>query len=274
MIISIEVDVILNNSNINHFRNFGYDNLKNSEKLIVPLVHLSKGSHSMVNVKCDVCHEISKMEYRSYLDITKYDGLYYCRKNKCFSEKVKKSSVDKYGVSSANKLEEKKDRIKITNLKKYGCENPFQNETIKEKIKQYYRDNFDGAEYNTQIKEVRDKNGWIPDDELSKFKLYYRLCRKYTLRNKKELLEKWDGYDYYDNEYIRSNFNLYCFNPNYPNIDHKISIKYGFLNNIDPKIISDLDNLCVTKLSINSSKREKNEKDYIKTLKFLNLKTH
>ena len=136
---------------------------------------------------------------------------------------------------------------------------PFKSEIIKEKIRQHYRDNYDGAEWNTQTKVVRDKNGWIPDENLEGFKLYNRLCRKYTNRNKKELLENWNGLDYYDNEYIKDNFNLNHLDPRYPTIDHKISVKYGYLNNIDTKIIANIDNLCLTKREINSSKREKNE---------------
>ena len=40
----------------------------------------------------------------------------------------------------------------------------------------------------------------------------------------------------------------------YPTIDHKTSILYGFLNKILPSEIGNIDNLCITKRSINSSK--------------------
>jgi hypothetical protein len=156
-----------------------------------------------------------------------------------------------------------KNKWEETNLQIYGCRNSFQNENIKEKIRQFYRDNYDGAEWNTQVKEIRDKNGWIPDEELEGFDLYKRLCRKYTNRNKKELLKNWNGLDYYDNENIRDNFNLHYLDPNYSTIDHKISVKYGYLNNIDEKIIADVSNLCITKRKINSSKRAKNENDFV-----------
>jgi hypothetical protein len=46
---------------------------------------------------------------------------------------------------------------------------------------------------------------------------------------KKDLLENWDGYDYYDGEYIKDNFCLYSNDKNYPTMDHKISCYYGFL---------------------------------------------
>ncbi len=43
----------------------------------------------------------------------------------------------------------------------------------------------------------------------------------------------------------------------YPTIDHKISVHYGFINNINPEEISSLENLCLTKRRINSKKNSK-----------------
>lgn len=209
-----------------------------------------------------MCGEISEIEYRAYLKRINFDNLYYCRKNKCFTKKVEKSNLQKYGVEHTSKLEYFQNKWKQTNIEKYGCENVFQNEEIKEKIRQFYRDNYN-AERNTQVKYVRDNNGWIPDEELSDYKKYNRLCRKYTNRNKKILFKNWDGYDYYDSEYIKDNFVYNFKNYNYPTIDHKISIKCGFLNNIDEHIISSIDNLCITKSGLNSLKRIKIEDEFI-----------
>jgi len=266
MIITQEVEITLNSTVMPHFRELGYLELRKNQKLIVPIEHLNKGSHSMVEIKCDICGEITEMEYRIYLKLVKFDGLYYCRKNKCFTEKVKKSNFEIYGVYHTSELEEKKNKWKQTNLKIYGCENTFQNEAIKEKIRQYYRDNYDGAEHNTQVKYVRDNNGWIPDEELDDFNLYKRISRKLSLRNKKKLLENWDGYDYYDGEYIKNNFKYHFKDYRYPTIDHKTSIKYGYSNNIDEHIIANIDNLCVTKSGLNSTKKIKNEKEFIEFL--------
>lgn len=45
---------------------------------------------------------------------------------------------------------------KETNLEKYGAENVFASEAVKEKIKNYYREHF-GVDHNSQLKDVRDK---------------------------------------------------------------------------------------------------------------------
>jgi len=71
------------------------------------------------------------------------------------------------------------------------------------------------------------------------------------------LFENWDGYDYYDGEYIKNNFNLHGLDNNYPTIDHKISVSYGFKNNIEPEKIADISNLCITKKINNSKKSSK-----------------
>ena len=266
MILTKEIEIIVNARVVAYYRSLGYTTSKN-KKLIVKVEHLNKGSHSSIEVRCDICGNISKIKYKDYLAKTEFDSKYYCRENKCFTYKVKLSNIIKYGVENTSKLKEKQDKWKKTNLKKFGVENTFQSEIIKEKIRQYYRDNFNGAEWNTQIKEVRDKNGWLSDEDLDVLDKYNRIVRRLSLRNKKTLLENWDGYDYYDKEYIRDNFNLKFTNPNYPSIDHKISIKYGFLNGIDVHEISRLDNLCITKRKINSSKKYKTEEEYLLLLR-------
>jgi len=102
-------------------------------------------------------------------------------------------------------------------------------------------------------------NSFVPIyEEMSTFLLYKRNCQKLTYRLKKKIFEEWDGYDFYDDEYIKGNKNFNNTNPLYPTIDHKISIFYGFLNNISEEEICDMKNLCITKRSINCSKREKN----------------
>ena len=261
MLLTNKIKIKVNFSVLSHFRNLGYD-VKTNQNIEIPIEHLNEGSNYCVDVACDICGYFKDIKYRDYLKITKFDGKFYCRKNKCFTEKVKLTTLNKYGVTNTSKIEEKQLKWKKTNLELYGVENAFQSEIFKEKIRQFYRDNFDGAEWNTQVKEVRDKNHWISDDNLTGFKKYNRIVRRLTNRNKKELLKVWDGYDFYEGDYIKDNFNLSHTHSDYPTIDHKISLKYGFLNGISEEVISDIDNLCLTKRRINSKKRCKNFNDF------------
>ena len=94
----------------------------------------------------------------------------------------------------------------------------------------------------------------LSDELKTSFELYTRAVYNITNKNKKELFENWNGYDYYDNEFIKANKKLNYNHTNYPTIDHKISLYHGFENKISPAILGSIDNLCITKKCINSSK--------------------
>jgi hypothetical protein len=189
-------------------------------------------------------------------------------------EKIKKTNLEKFGFE--NNLQNSDIRLKIenTNVEKYGVKNPFQSEIIKSKIRNTNIEKL-GVPYPTMSKLVIDKslqtninNGrWIKIEDRSDFYNYYLFVYKYTLKNKKELLEKWNGCDYYTNEYILENFKLDSNNKKYPTIDHKISTRYGFDNNIPYDNISKIENLCITTRSNNSAKSMKNESEFIKNEK-------
>lgn len=162
-----------------------------------------------------------------------FDGLY-------------KTNLTKYGVINPFQSEKCKDKIKQTNIEKYGCEYPMQNDDIK----------------NLSL-----RNRLLIDKPLKSINLEYETykndVRRLTNRNKNKLFEKWDGYDFYDGEYIKNYQNLDSNDRKYPTVDHKISKYHGYLNKIQPEIISNIDNLCITKRTINSHKNFKTEEQFI-----------
>lgn len=101
---------------------------------------------------------------------------------------------------------------------------------------------------------------------LEGFLEYSKTVRSLTNKNKKILFDNWNGIDYYDGDYIKDNFNLMRYSPLYPNVDHKISVSYGFLNLIDEETISNIDNLCITKKIHNQRKHSKIEIEYLKSI--------
>lgn len=185
-------------------------------------------------------------------------------------KKTKISIQSKYGVENVLQNTQIRNKIKNTNLKKYGFENVFQSEEIKNKIRNTNIKNL-GVPYSAMSKIVTEKtfktnvkNGrWIKVEDREDYYNYYLLVYSKTLKNKKELLKNWDGNDYYTNENIFENFNLNSNDKNYPTIDHKKSIRYGFDNNISHDEISDIKNLCITTRSNNSAKGEKIESDFV-----------
>jgi hypothetical protein len=127
---------------------------------------------------------------------------------------------------------------KETCLEKYGVDNVSKDKYIYEKV------------INT-----KELNGVIiPKELLSDWEIYKRKVRNITNSNKKYLYENWNGNDYYDNELIKGYLSHTSTHRFYPTIDHKISVYFGFMNDISPEEIGALDNLCITKRFINSMK--------------------
>lgn len=96
----------------------------------------------------------------------------------------------------------------------------------------------------------------------SEYERYRRLVDNITTQNKSKLLESWDGYDYYDGEYILDNLNLHYNCSLYPVIDHKIPVSVGYRDGIPPEDISSVDNLCITKRVLNGRKWTKDDSEF------------
>ena len=131
-----------------------------------------------------------------------------------------------------------------------GCKNLKTNITKEDR----YGDKF----YNNSQKmiETKEKLGiYVPLGSVNDFKKYRKIVNRFTYKSKKVLLKNWEGFDYYDQEFIKGNLQLESKCEEYPTIDHKISIHEGFIKNIPPYIIGNIDNICVTKRCINLKKR-------------------
>jgi hypothetical protein len=96
--------------------------------------------------KCGKNSSITKNKTKT-TKLEKYGDAGYTNKEKAVATKV-----ERYGSTSYNN----RVKAKETCLEKYGCENPFQNEEIKEKIKSKHLENF-GIEYPSQSKTVQEK---------------------------------------------------------------------------------------------------------------------
>lgn len=166
-----------------------------------------------------------------------------------FKEKSKIKLIEVYGVDSYSKtdkfkfdIESKKDlildKIRETFIRKYNIDWASKLNIVKDKIR----------------KTKEDNGSVIPDELLCDWDIYKRKVRNITNSNKKHLYENWNGNDYYDNELIKGYLSHTSTHRFYPTIDHKISVYFGFMNNISPEEIGSLDNLCITKRYINSMK--------------------
>ena len=248
--------VSVSNRTKKYFIDKGYTNIDGY--FLVKPEDMNSTNRTKVNCKCDYCGKINVITWSNYIIQMNREKIYSC--HKCHYNKSKITFLKNFGTENPNELEKVKNKIKETCLKIYGVEHNSQSEIIKNKKQETCLKNY-GVKYPAQsnylmIKGLKTKGLHIEDKtEYEKFRLIvYRL----TKHNKKELLENWNNLDYYDGEYIKDNFNLEYHDINYPTIDHKISIFYGYENNMNPEEISHIDNLCFTKRCINSSKGKNN----------------
>jgi hypothetical protein len=199
---------------------------------------------------------LNKWGVDSYSKTDEFKQKIFSQKDKIV-EKMKKTFLERYGVEYVSqtdnwkskylsKLEEISNKKKMTCLERYGVENVSQVEHIYDKI----------------IKSKVDNGQIIPIESISKWEIYKRKVKKITNKNKSNLYENWDGIDYYDGENILKYLSLSHSNRNYPTIDHKISLYFGFANNISPEIIGSIDNLCLTKRYINCMKGKLIEEEF------------
>lgn len=272
-----KIEIFISYRNYTHYLKLGYKPVLN-KNLEILTEHLPTSSHVKVDVICELCGEENNIIYHKYIVNKKRHGFYGCKS--CSRQKAILTSIDKYGIDNYSKTEEFKTRVEKTNLKKFGYKTNLLNPEHKERIKNTLMDKYGTCEhwkirksrkklkFNNDILNIKDQdiiysedlydNNLLNSDYIS----YRRECRRLTNKNLKELYEGWNGYDYYNKEYIKDNFKLDSNDPDYPTVDHKISVYYGFINNISPEHIADLSNLCMTKRSINSQKRESIEEDF------------
>lgn len=206
-----------------------------------------------------------------------------------FKEKLKETNIKIYGCENVFQNESIKEKLKQNNIEKHGVEYPSQSELIREKMKNSWLEHY-GVEHPSQSDEIKEKKiitclkNWnvkspgqsieIMDKiiksrnqnrryNLSDYEKYRVKVDNLTRQKRKKLFEDWNGFDYYDNEYIKDNFKLNPKHKNYPSVDHKQSVFYSFTNGIDVKIVADIHNLCITKRTNNSRKNRKNEEEFI-----------
>ena len=158
MIVSKKVIIEINNLNLHIFRK----KLKSKYDLKIGLNEilisdLSKGSHVVVEVECDYCQFILKMEYRSYLKYSKNETEIYCCK-KCNNVKVRKTNLEKYGVVCNSQLDSNKKMV----ADKWGNKTIEQIEKIIDNRRETCIEKY-GVDYYTKTDEfkVKSKETWM-----------------------------------------------------------------------------------------------------------------
>ena len=156
MILDEFVEMRWNRSNKEYYINKGYHFTKMREIFTVSISDLCKNSKVEIHVNCDICGCNVLREYCKYLINVNNMNYFSCSKF-CSLNKVKKTNLKKYGVEYPLQNREVNDKLKQTNLEKYGVINVFQNKQIKEKSKLTNLEKY-GVEYVQQNKQIKEKS--------------------------------------------------------------------------------------------------------------------
>ena len=190
MIITKYIKKKITSGNMKNYHAYG----KMGDTFYLPIKDLPKCSHQKIDVKCENCGNEKEITYQSYIINTKDGDLpYYCSNKECINKKRKMAIQLKYGCDNVFQLEKVKEKIIETNLEKYGCENPQQNKEIKEKTEQTCLEKY-GVDNPSKNKDIINK---IKNIFLEKYGVSTPFLLKKTIdKRKKNCLEK------YGEEYI------------------------------------------------------------------------
>jgi len=289
MIITKEVEVLLGN-NVKYWEDLGYEIprfknkwgrfiFKRGTKILVKVEDLPANSNVKVLCKCDCCGREKLVKFLDYHSLC--TNCY--NKTDNHRKKVSKTLTGKFkGSDSPNwkgGLPKCEDCGKLLGNRKAklcnqcrgkrsrGKNNP--NSKTKsfcidcKKVLSRRKYKYCRSCFGNHQKGENHPNWNFDKNDLKK---YWTKVWEETRKYIKKLFEKWDGNDYYTGEKLLTDISKSS-DRMYRTIDHKISIKYGFKNDIDPKEIGQLENLCICSRSTNSKKHDLSENDFYRILK-------
>lgn len=183
ILLSKKVEQHWNSKIKKYYENKGYIYTHMGDTFLVNVDDLTDSSSIKVDIKCDYCGHIYQTTWGKY--INSKIGLVSkdcCSNKECTGKKSTDVLMIKYGTKNFY------DKTKNTCLKKYGVENPFASEEIKEKIKNTNIEKY-GCAVPTQNKDIYKK---IINTNYEKYGVpnYGAI---YSKEHTKELSSSWKG---------------------------------------------------------------------------------
>ena len=155
LIVPQTVEIRISSSNYKHYKEKGYEFNKVGDIIEVNVLDLSKGSHKMVKIICDVCGNEAEICYKYFIKSRKKGVLVSCGSNSCKYKKYENAFMKKYGVRNVFQLQETKDKIVETNRKNHGVDWYTQCTEYKDKAKKTCQLHY-GVDNPAQAQEVKD----------------------------------------------------------------------------------------------------------------------
>ena len=174
MIITEKLEIIVKNNLRKYYANLGYIfPFTWDPKIIMDIKDLPKNSNLKIDCKCNVCGKIKNISYYHYNKNIKIGGFYSC-KGKCSRMKYKSTCIKKFGFENPFQNEEIKKKSKETCMRNYGVDNSLKCINIKKKVQNTMIKNYNVNMINRyRIKKYKDTNiyyqGTYELDFLEKF---------------------------------------------------------------------------------------------------------
>lgn len=143
MILQEYIGIKISSKNLQYYKNLGYK-VKNKETVLVKNEDIPRGSHIKEKRTCDNCGKEIYRTRRAISDTFDSYGKDLCIEcSKIFRiEKMKKTNIEKYGTEFPMQSEEIKKKAKKTTSKHFGCEYSFQNKEINQKAKLSFQEKY------------------------------------------------------------------------------------------------------------------------------------
>lgn len=191
MLITKEVETCWNPNNRTNFEKLGYV-YEWRGRFTVPVHHLTENSHVKVDVLCDYCLEegIEKHIIQKWQDYNKSKRDSIIQKDCCKDHWYKKCSESNeliYGENNQFKRQEVKDKVKETTLERYGVEHYNQTEESKRRHRATCMEKY-GYDNASKVPEFIDK---IKDTQFEKYGSFYSQTDEYTEKFKATCLERY-----------------------------------------------------------------------------------
>ena len=151
-IINEKIKIKITCSNVKKYKNLNYE-CEIGDEIYVNVFDLPNHSKEKVNCICDFCGIKFQKEFR--VAIKNKHGV-NCKK--CRTALNKANLNAKYGqnVNSSLDVPGAREKLKKTSLERYGTENAAQSQQIKDKAKKHFLDKY-GVQYPGQAQEIKEK---------------------------------------------------------------------------------------------------------------------
>lgn len=203
MLLTTDVEVVIGGRNYNYYKNLGYE-INGFNSITVPIEHLSFGSHTEVEIKCEYCQKIFSKAYKNLLNERRNSKIKKDCCSDCAYKKREEYNLIKYGVSNNFQVPEKKEKIKKTNLERYGMEYVSQSKIVKDKVSKAWNEFSDEKKLKIKEKTIQTN--------INNFGVeHYTKTQEYIKKKKETSLRKYGIDNFSEHPSVREKYRQTCF---------------------------------------------------------------